>query len=271
MGSLALCVIQILSMATLTNALPTRPQPCTYCCYPTPGINLSWNNCLGVGSAAANVSYACDGSRDGQSFRIVFSFIAPATMDHFVGIQAILDFTAGTSTLPDWWTLGFSSAGSPGPGCRDGNVTYPVSFAGVGDATCLNPWNGANTGGGWAYYYQNWGDDPSSPSPRSGYGRIKLGFARDTEAHLDSGLHYLAGVILIDNVGDVDLGNGICAGCSLGAALEMPQLELYQVAGSPPQDIFQLCAPGTRSSITWQGGVVPVHGTTWGRIKTTYR
>jgi hypothetical protein len=273
MGSLALCLVQILSAATVTNASPLRPQPCSLCCYPTPGINLAWNNCLGVGNAAENVSYACDGSRDGQPFRIVFSFVAPFTMDHFVGFQAILDITAGTAKLPDWWGL-LDNTSTTGPGsCRSGNFTYPVPFTGLGDATCLNPWTGTTTGGGWAYYFENYGDYPPNPSLRPGWGRVKFAFARDLDTHLDAGQHYIAGVIYLDNLRDIDPGDGSgsCAGCSVGANLVMPQFEIYQTQGSSPYDIYVLCAAGTRSSITWQGGVVPVHSRTWGSIKATYR
>jgi len=237
------------------------------------GVNLAWNNCLGVGTATDNINYACDGSRNGVPFKGVFSFTSPATMDFFVGIQGVLDFRTDQATLPDWWKLGVGD-------CRDGNFFYPGSFTGVGNTTCTNPWAGANNGGGFAYYYQNKGNDPLTPTPWVGYGRIKIAFARDTEKHLDSGAQYLAGVFTLDTNGDIDVGSGVCAGCALPACLVMNQIELYQVSLSPPQDVFVISNAATRQYITWQGGnvggtgcplEVPSRNVTWGSIKALYR
>jgi hypothetical protein len=234
------------------------------------GINLAWNNCLGVGTHAVNVDYACDGSRNGIPYRGVFSFTSPATMDEFVGIQGVLDFRTPEPTLPDWWKLGVGD-------CREGNFNYPAAFTGIGNTTtCLNPWTGANTGGGWAYYFQNKGDHPDTPTPWPGYGRIKFAFARDNSKHLDAGVHYVAGVWTLDTFGD----DGTCAGCALPACLVQNSVELYQVSGSPPQDIYYISDAATRQYITWQGGAiggsgcpleVPAKNVTWGSIKALYR
>jgi len=268
MRSLASSVILVALVPVLAHAVEN------------PGINFAWNNCLGVGDAASNINYACDGSRNGQPYRAVFSFVQPVPIDSFVGVQGTLDFTAGTPTLPDWWTLAVSGAGPPGPDCRDGNFDYPASFLGVGDASCMNPWVNAHTGGGWAFWYQNKADNPWTPTPWPGYGRIRFAFARDTTTHLDGGGHYIGGVFTIDTWKDVDTGEAVCSGCSLPACLAMTELSIYQVSGSPPQDIFTFNAPATRQYITWQGGnvggngcpgAVPVRRATWGSIKATYR
>jgi len=242
-----------------------------------PYINVAWNNCLGVGNAAQDVSFACDGSRHGQPFRGVISFIAPATCDSFVGVQMTIDLTAdGTfpdpSVLPDWWHLGYGE-------CRyyertfhtNANFTYPASLAGVGDATCLNPWADANrTGGGYDY---------TSGTSRA---RIRFAFARDTPTHLDEGKHYIAGVFEMDTWQDVDIGDGygVCAGCAQAACLVVSEVGVYQVVGTPPQDAFILNAAATRNFISWQGGdigghgcpaALPVRRATWGSIKSMYR
>jgi hypothetical protein len=232
-------------------------------------VRLRWNNCFGVGTNAINKNYLCDGSLNGVPQRGVFSFTSPASMNEFVGIQGVLDFTTTEAQLPDWWRLGVGE-------CREGNFNYPGSFTGVGNTTtCLNPWTGANTGGGWAYYYQNKGDNPDTPTPWPGYGRIKFAFARDNSKVLVNGTHYVAGVFSIDTFGD----DGSCAGCALPACLVQNSVELYQVSGSPPQDIYYLSA-GANSYITWQGGAVPGSGCpgstpskskTWGSVKALYR
>ena len=232
-----------------------------------PYINVAWNNCLGVGNGAQDVSFACDGSRHGQPFRGVISFIAPATCDSFVGVQMTIDLSAdGTfpdpSVLPDWWRLRNGE-------CREGNFSYPASFAGVGDATCLNPWANANrTGGGYDY---------TSGTSRA---HIRFAFARDTPTHLDEGKHYIAGVFEIDTWKDVGTGDEVCVGCAQAACLVVSEVGVYQVVGTPPQDAFILNAAATRNFISWQGGdiggygcpaALPVRRVTWGAIKAIYR
>jgi len=235
-------------------------------------VRLRWNNCFGVGTNAQNKNYACDGSANGLPFKGVFSFVAPVSMNQFVGVQGVMDFTAGTNPLPDWWKLGVGD-------CRDQNFAYPLAFTGIGNTTCVNPWIGGNTGGGFAYYFQNKGDNPTTPTPWPGYGRIKFAFARDTEKALIGGTHYVAGVWSLDTFNDIDTGGGVCAGCELPACLVMNSVELYQTSGAPPQDIFYLNG-SANNWITWQGGAVggagcpastPVQNKTWGSVKALYR
>ena len=118
-------------------------------------INLAWNNCITQATAAENIQYACDGSRNGTPFRLVPSFFAPIDLPQFVGIEMIIDIglpmdgppLPNTPPLADWWRLGVGE-------CRDGNLSFPVSLTGIGTGTtgvCRNPWVGANTGGGYNY------------------------------------------------------------------------------------------------------------------------
>jgi hypothetical protein len=239
-------------------------------------LNLAWNNCITQATAAADKAYACDGSANGIAFRAVLSFVSPANLDFFVGMQAVVDVRASTlPTLPDWWKLGLGE-------CRDGNFSFPVSLTGVGTGTsgvCRNPWAGGGTGGGFLWLSENKGDtEPPTLSP--GWGRVKLALARDTEASLIQGQQYVAGMFTLDSFNDVDTGGGTCAGCALPACLVFNQVELLQVAGSPGGDIVVLNTPATRAFITWQGGAiggngcpieVPVRNATWGSIKAIYR
>jgi hypothetical protein len=235
------------------------------------GLNLAWNNCITIASSSADKSYACDGSANGNAFRVVMSFVSPGNFDHFVGIQAVVDVRASTLTvLPDWWKLGIGE-------CRDGNFNFPASLTGVGNtASCRNPWAGGNTGGGFQYYTEAKDGVPSNP----GWGRIKLAFARDTETALVSGTQYIAGAFNIDSFNDIDSGSGVCAGCALPACMVLNQVELYQTVGSPGGDIITLNTAGTRQHVTWQGGAVggagcpivsPTRNVTWGSIKAIYR
>jgi hypothetical protein len=128
-------------------------------------INLAWNNCITQSNAAANIQYACDGSRNGNPFRLVPSFYAPDDLHEFVGVQMVIDLASDAGCadcypsipppMTDWWRLGVGE-------CRDGNLAFPASLAGVGTGTtgvCRNPWSGTNTSGvhQWTYL-------PSSPT-----------------------------------------------------------------------------------------------------------
>jgi len=241
------------------------------------GINLAWNNCITQGASAADKAYACDGSANGIPFRVVMSFIAPANLGNFVGIQGVVDVrSSNADPLPDWWKLGIGE-------CRDGNFTFPASLTGVGTGTtgvCRNPWVGANTGGGFAWYTENKGDNPETPTPSPGWGRVKVAFARDTETSLTQGQQYMVGAFTLDTFNDIDSGSGECVGCSTPACLVLNQVELYQTVGSPGGDILVLNTNGTRQHVTWQGGAIggngcpletPTRRTTWGSLKSTYR
>jgi len=225
-------------------------------------INISWKSCTGVGLAAVNQSYACDGSLVGAPFKGVFSFVSPASMTHFVGIQAVMDIQTDLATLPDFWRAGNGE-------CRQGAFVYPSGFVGAGTgAACVNVWDAA-IGGGY---------DWTSGTQKA---RVKFVFADANEKSLTSGTQYIAGVFTLDPYGDTDIGDGhVCAGCSNPACLVMNELSLYQTVGSPGGDVFTLTTPATRQHITWQGGAVggsgcpaatPTQNKTWGSVKALYR
>jgi hypothetical protein len=233
-------------------------------------INLAWRNCItvvsGTLSAQQNVNYACDAS-SASPFRIVASFISPATMTQFVGIQSVMDIQTADPTLSDFWKLGTGE-------CREGAYGFPVPLLNVGNtASCRNPWAGGQTGGGYQY--------------TSGFGsparaRVLHAFARDTETSLVNGQQYIATMSTLDMFKDADVGDGECVGCAVPACLVLNQVELYQTAGQTPpsQDIYNLNTEATRRYVTWQGGAVggsgcpaatPTRNATWGSVKSLYR
>jgi len=226
-------------------------------------INISWGACTGSGVlATVNKNYACDGSSVGTPFKGVFSFVSPATLTHFVGIQAVMDVQTDQATLPDFWRGGVGE-------CRAGSLGFPGTFIGVGvGAACLNPWD-SQTGGG---------SDWTSGTTRA---RIKFAFADANERSINSGSQYISGVFSLDPYGDTDIGDGhVCAGCSNPACLVVNELSIYQTVGSPGGDIITLTTPATRQHITWQGGAVggagcpaatPTQNRTWGSVKALYR
>jgi len=241
-----------------------------------PGIDLAWNDCLGLPGAAQNLDYACDGSRDGNPFKLVVTFTPQWDLEHFVGVQVNMAIrTQDLSVLPDWWRLSDGSYPSPQVECRAGAIQFPGPLTGIGTGTsgaCIDPWSGT-TGGGFQWLSEM--RDYYSPMP--GFGILKLAFAQTAERTLQKGQKYLIPVILLDPV-DPDS----CAGCGLPACIAVNEIELYQTAGQipPQQDIYIMNMPQERQFVTWQGGgigrngcplEVPVKRATWGAIKAIYR
>ena len=81
----------------------------------------------------------------------------------------------------------------------------------------------------------------------------------------------------MDPFKDVDTGSGECQGCNIPACLVLNQMELFQVAGTPPTDVYAMPNPDVRNWITWQGGdptcvgATPTKNRTWCSVKSLYR
>jgi hypothetical protein len=246
-------VFAVVAAGTLIAA-PVRAQ-----------INVAWNNCITETNASDNIAYACDGSRNGLPFRCVVSVIPPVSVPAFVGAQVVIDIYGGTGPsthplgpLPDFWRLGSGE-------CRDGFLLMPVSTFGTGGSSCLNPWTGANTGGGYQY------------TSSSDQARLVLVFARDTQTALTGGQQYVAVVFGLDTWKDTDTGYGECPGCCSSMALVANNVTLYQL--TPGNDVT-LFTQADRNWVTWQStdgnhqpgcAPTPVRRGTWGSIKATYR
>ena len=234
------------------------------------GYDIAWNDCVSQPGAAQNLAYACDGSRDGDPFRLVFSFIPPE-VPNYVGLQAVFDMRTSGGALPDWWKMGVGE-------CRDGALVFPASLSGIGTGTtgaCRNPWLGTTLGGGYQWYSQ----DTIYEQIFMGAGRLRVAFARTSEIALEAGQRYLGGVITLDPARPVGHEDP-CVGCSLPGCIVLNQVELYQPVGSPGGDIILLRTPLDHGFVTWQGGDVggygcplslPTRRATWGAIKAIYR
>jgi hypothetical protein len=249
----------------------------------SPGFALSWNDCIGLPGAAQNLDYACDGSRDGNPFRLVVTFTPPSDLGQFVGMQVYLGMRTGLPTLPDWWRLGADECRAALANGGGFGIAFPGSRAGIGTGTagaCIDLWAGANTGGGL-----RWTSDTQiacsrfycSEYPAPGQGALQLAFARDTSVPLQAGQRYLIAPILLD-----PSNPDSCAGCATPACLFVHAVELYQNAGQvpPQQDVYYMRETSERQYVTWQnGGIigngcpleVPVRRATWGAIKAIYR
>lgn len=229
-------------------------------------INLAWRNCItvttGSTSAQANINYACDGSNNSiaNPYKLVVSYIAPANVTEFVGVQFTLEISTANPILPDFWRAGTSE-------CREGSYVFPSTFTGVGNAvTCQNPYTGANTLGGFSY---------SSGSPTAAKATVINSLGRDTPRSLTAGQQYLGPIIVLDTYRDVDdAGSGVCTGCQVPACLTVTELTVQQIT---PKPSFTFTNADVRKSVTWQGGTpgcagaTPALNHTWGAIKSIYR
>jgi hypothetical protein len=243
-------------------------------------INLAWNSCITQSSAAANIQYACDGSRNGDPFKLVASFIPPNTLPGFVGGMLIIDVSmpGADPPLPDWWRYQKTFPSSGIPECRDGNLAFPASNTGVGSGSsgaCQNPWLGAFTGGG--LQYNNHGDEASGIfAGDHDKARILVSFARSSPFMLVGNQQYHWGAIEMDSYGDVATeDHSVCQGCCQPVLITLVRVELDQEAGSPGGDVNYFTTPATRNYVWWQqngcNGAVPVRKSSWGAIKATYR
>jgi hypothetical protein len=250
--------IRVLALAVLSLPAIAHAQ----------GINLAWNDCITQPSAAANIQYACDGSRNGTPFNLVASFISPVTLHQFVGLELWLDVVLPlgdshyTDPLPDWWRLGTGE-------CRDGNIATPKTFTAIGTGTtgvCQNPFYGAFTGGGFLY---------TSEGFLPNRAQLRTVFARSNVFVINAGQQYISHLITFDTVGDVLNDDGLCPGCCQPMMITLSKIELDSVAGSPDGDVLFLTNPATRNFVWWQqtpcNAPTATSRSTWGAVKATYR
>jgi len=234
------------------------------------GMNLAWNNCISQSNAAVDKAYVCDGSANGSPFKLVFSFFPPVDLQQFVGLMVVIDVQTPAGTVPDWWALSIGE-------CREGNLAFPGPWSGVGTGTsgsCQTAWADATIGGGYQWYSNGDGD-----STVAGLGRLKLALARDSDhpVTIFANQQYVGGVIALDTFGDVDLGAGVCTGCTQPACIVLTQVELDQMLGAPGGDVQLITTQETRQYVTWQGGLVSgcqasiPQRTLWGSIRSVYR
>jgi len=230
-------------------------------------INLAWNDCITQPNAAENISYACDGSRNGTPFKAVVSFVSPIDMPGFVAMFAEVDLYMGhypddspSAVLPDYWRLANGE-------CRVGNFGYPEPLSGIGTGLtgpCQNPWKGAFSAASFIRTEMRY----STPWP--GHVQILFDLALNAPTSIVGGQQYVAGVFSLDTWKDVDTGDGACAGCCEPMYLLCSLLRLNQAGYTPTQ--IELTAPATRSHIGWLGCMqTPIRNRTWGSIKATYR
>lgn len=218
------------------------------------GLNLSWSDC---GSAGQRMkTFACNTNSGSQT--MIASFIAPVPMDHFVGMEGVIDACSMTAVLPAWWQM--FVAGS----CRPNAISSGFDFT-SGPFSCADPWLGQAAGGmdytiGYAWKFNSV--------------RIRTVCAVPASAMqpIDDQTEYYAFKVTIKN--DKTVGTDACAGCNEDLCIVLNSIKLVQQAGYGD---YTLTSPVTAQYMNWQGPVyncpfvVPVKPTTWGHVKSLYR
>ena len=221
------------------------------------GLNIGWEGC-GLGGAPG-WGFSC-GTNSGTN-TLVGSFVAPAGLLYFTGIEGVLDLETGGPTLSDWWKL-------KGVGlCRNGSLSLDLDLANSGDpGSCFDyyaPIGGAT--GGIAAYQVGFGGPNKA--------RIKLVAAVDqtVAGPVPPGLEVFAYNLKISHIKTV--GTGACTGCFDGVCIAFNSLRLTQPGIGNNID---LVTPALRNYVTFQNctfgcpAIVAAHPTSWGAIKALY-
>jgi len=218
------------------------------------GVNLAWNDCPAEGGLA-NLDFGC-GTNTGVN-QAVASFVLPADAPQVVGIYAVIDVQG--EALPAWWSM-------QSGGCRYGALSYSTDFTAENygaSSHCFDVWQGQAIGG--LDYALNYGGDP-------GHARFRIVAAvpGNEAKSLVAGREYYGFRMTMNN--SKSSGATSCAGCTSPVTLALSLLQIAQPYGVGD---FNLTAPITRNTATWQGtggsGVTPVARRTWGQIKNLYR
>ena len=212
------------------------------------GVALRWSACLGD-AGTSNRTFACDTNAD--SHVLVGSFVLDADIADVVGNELVVEVTASTSSVPDWWRyvstgscrqLAFTIAAHDGPSCPDpfsglasmNNANYHIGIFGLNVARllCVN-----------AVTQMDVAD-----------------LAADTE--------YSIAKWTIRNIKTV--GTGSCAGCLTPMSIEFRSANILTLGNLNNTNLVGGMAPGA-NQVTWQGAVVPTKRNSWSAVKSLYR
>jgi hypothetical protein len=184
------------------------------------------------------------------------------------GNEIVVDIATAGATLPAWWE--FKNTGA----CRQ--AALAISFLAPATAVQCVEWTDGQAVGGIASY--------TTPYlPNSARIRAAAAVPPLLIEYLFAGVEYFAFNLVITNQKTV--GAGSCSGCSLGACIDLKQLN---ITTSDPRDAVQLFPggpfPGYLDALaTWQGGsgvisargdcpaATPTRDRNWGALKALYR
>ncbi len=222
------------------------------------GTNLAWNACLSEGGIA-NKDFAC-ASNTGTNV-LYGSFVLAADQPLGIGIEAMVEISAASDSLPAWWRLFNADA------CRKTSLATSFDFSSDPGTACTDMWLGAGIGGIGAYH--TYWTTPQVPSGLANQSRIRFGAAVPAGApmQLSAGIEYYAFKLLVNNAKST--GATSCAGCSTPVCLLLSELNVVQSDGQHEV----LTTAQTSNRVTWQAatscpGAMTQQNITWGQIRS---
>ena len=225
------------------------------------GANLAWNACLSEGGTA-NKDFACT-SNTGTNV-LYGSFVLAADQPLCTGIEAMVEISAASDSLPAWWQLFNVGA------CRRASLATSFDFSSDPGTACTDMWLGAGIGG-LAAYHTYW-TTPQVPSGLANQSRIRFGAAVPAGApmQLSAGVEYYAFKLMVNNAKST--GATACAECSTPVCLLLSELNVVQSDGQHEV----LTTAQTSNRVTWQAatncpGAMTQQNATWGQIHSILR
>lgn len=227
------------------------------------GVNIAWDNCVGSGVSNHVKTFACATNAGNQT--LYASAYAPGGINLFTGfsVEAYIGFSGNQ---PAWWQL--RNQGTQIGQCRNGSLT--VNFDFTANVGCADAFAGGGTGG-IATYQNAPGGDPTRA-------RLLLAVAlpAGNEVPVDEGVEYYAAKMTLNNAKSA--GATGCAGCQLGACINLTSVKFVQPAGAPGGDV-DVTTPAVSNTASWQGSgdnacvglPTPATRATWGSVKSLYR
>src|SRR5438477_6280261 len=198
------------------------------------GINLSWDDCGSAGQSCKG--FLCN-TNTGARFSLVASFVPPAGVDAFVGVEGLLDIHSSTPTMPDWWAFGSGQ-------CRaTGALSLNFDFTN-GPFTCTDATSGQALGG---FLYTG-----AVGGPDHAQLKVQLAVPSVNAGPLDPGTEYYAFKVLVSPA--KSNGAGSCSGCNVPVYVTLNSIQLFQLTEENPI----LTTPIVRNTAEWQTCPAPV-------------
>ncbi len=178
---------------------------------------------------------------------LVVSFVSPVS--DVIGIEAKIDMCTIPHDLPDWWR--FDLPGS----CREGQIELSTDFA-AGPSSHALAWSTPTSESVQVIYGYTWSTAMNRFSIVVANGNLQ-------STPLAIGKEYYAFKLRFPTPA------GTCAGCSVPACFVINSLVITHSGGKTETALYGGWA-------MWQGNnncpfVVGAAGTTWGRVKASYR
>lgn len=218
-------------------------------------VRVAWDGCGSAG--VSHKSFACN-TNSGHA-TLVTSYLAPAGITNFVGIETLLELEVQEPVLPDWWM--FHNAGS----CRQTSLSATELANAAPLGSCIDYWSGKISAGGIAAYRTFYTINPVS---QVNHARILTVFAvrQEDAGALVPDAEYFGHLLSVNYAKST--GTGACAGCASPARIWVVQTNVVQMLGYGDH---MLQNPAGENSAWWQVSPVATRNVTWGRIKSQYR